>query len=971
MWSSSSVLPTMSIKVFVNNNYLGIVRALCDTGSQANIVMHPVIKNHYAYTSRVNRTIVGVETNSVSIRNEIIIAIQPWFDSKERVVANFLVMPPKHTWRTMLPEHDIPNTHFSTIFPVEQLADPLFWKSSPILVILGIEVWSQIIREPIHQIGPKLVSQESKFGKVVMGIIENGAESSSQGSYSVQIEKNDELCKSMERFWQFEDLAMCSTKNSDHELCEKIFQEQHYRDSDGRFVVPIPLKHHAHDIGSSRHIALKRFLMLEKRFHRDKAFHEKYIQFMREFESMNHMKLAKYNERLNGELTYYVPHHGVSSDVKFRVVFDASCKTDKNISLNDVQLVGEKLQRDLNEIVMRCRRHKIAISADIKMMYRQVKIIPEHWNLQRIFWREDTMQPIKEYCIIRVIYGMASAPHSSIRAMMEGSKSFSTQYPEAVHAINNDFYVDDVLTGAKTENEAIKLAKDLKFVLEQYGFPLRKWRSNSKFLVQELEGEQERSLNIGDIDNTSVLGLKWLLDTDEFTYEVKNSTIHDKLTKRIILGKIAQLYDPNGFVAPFITSAKIFMQCLWKEKLEWDTPLSEQLSKEWNVLWANIKLLEHIRVPRYLGNKATTAIQLHGFADASSRAYGAVIYIRLIDDQKGINAKIISAKSRIAPVKVVTIPRLELAAAELLSNLYAVVNRAMEWPSVPTFLWSDSSVILHWLNKDEGQLKTFVANRVKRIRANTNIKCWHHIRTEQNPADLISRGIEPKELLKNQLWWNGPQWLSEPQETWPKPLQLSNTELMEAQNEEKSITHVCTITNEIRIGLRLAKRHKNSVKLMSIFELTNDLSKILRIVAYVIRFVNKCKVHSGTDTVARVISPNRLPDEEEKTKALQYLVLVQQQIQFERELRFLRAENETSSRMDFPEKSKLRNLKPILDEQGIMRVGGRIDKASCSYDQKHPIIIPHGTRLSYLIIHQTHCATEHGSTQVMIQVIRE
>lgn len=115
-------------------------------------------------------------------------------------------------------------------------------------------------------------------------------------------------------------------------------------------------------------------------------------------------------------MVYYIPHHGVISSGRFRVVFDASCKTNKNISLNEIQLVGEKLQRDLHEITMRFRRFPIAINADIKKMYRQVKIIPKQWNLQRIFWRKDTEEPIREYCITRVIYGMASAPHCSVRA---------------------------------------------------------------------------------------------------------------------------------------------------------------------------------------------------------------------------------------------------------------------------------------------------------------------------------------------------------------------------------------------------------------------------------------------------------------------------------------------------------------------------------------------------------------------------
>lgn len=368
------------------------------------------------------------------------------------------------------------------------------------------------------------------------------------------------------------------------------------------------------------------------------------------------------------------------------MVFDASCKTNKNISLNEIQLVGEKLQRDLHEITMRFRRFPIAISADIQKMYRQVKIIPKQWNLQRIFWRKSPKEPIREYSITRVIYGMASAPHCSVRAMVEGANFFRSQYPGAVHAIENDFYVDDGLFGA------IELAKEIQFVLEQSGFPLRKWKSNSKKLLKELRGVNDTSLNLSDDEQTSVLGLKWIISPDEFTYDVNDNEMNAKLTKRIVLSKIPKLYDPNGFVAPFITKAKIFMQILWKLKIDWDIDLPSDLAIEWKSIWNNIACIRKIRIPRYIGSYDERKMQIHGFSDASTKALGAVFYVRIVDSNDEIQIRLISSKSRIAPIKIVSIPRLELAAAELLSNLCVVVTKAMEWTSIPIFLWCDSTV---------------------------------------------------------------------------------------------------------------------------------------------------------------------------------------------------------------------------------------------------------------------------------------
>lgn len=171
----------------------------------------------------------------------------------------------------------------------------------------------------------------------------------------------------------------------------------------------------------------------------------------------------------------------------------------------------------------------------------------------------------------------------------------------------------------------------MKYVLEKSGFELCKWKSNDLRLVQALEGDVTQSVSFGTSEHAFVLGLKWLIQTDEFTYEVKSDEIMGKLTKRNILGKIAQLYDPNGYIAPVITSAKCLMQKLWQEKLDWDTPVSEILSNEWREIWNSIHSLEQVRIPRWLGVYSDVQIQLHGFADASKGAYGAAIYLRIID----------------------------------------------------------------------------------------------------------------------------------------------------------------------------------------------------------------------------------------------------------------------------------------------------------------------------------------------------
>lgn len=184
---------------------------------------------------------------------------------------------------------------------------------------------------------------------------------------------------------------------------------------------------------------------------------------------LEHMVLSA-NESVSEELVYHIPHHGVVTSNKFRVLFDASCKTNKGISLNETQLVGEKLQRDFHEQVMRFRRHRIGIQTDVKKMFRQVQITPKHRNLQRIFWRENSNERLKEYCLITVTYGLASSPHCAVRAMHEGARAMKNKYPRASEVIENDFYMDYGLTGADSLDEAISLAEDMKSVMRSFGF---------------------------------------------------------------------------------------------------------------------------------------------------------------------------------------------------------------------------------------------------------------------------------------------------------------------------------------------------------------------------------------------------------------------------------------------------------------------------------------------------------------------
>lgn len=976
------VLPTAIVKIFINDEFIGLFRAMCDTGSQANLLIHKAVKYNTSTFKAINGDVIGISANPVRIRKTICASIQPWFSENEndRFSTNFWILPKSSKWSPTLPERNIPCAAISEKLP-SNLADPNFWKSDEVSVLLGIDVWIEIMEGMSYKIAKRVLVQESKLGNLISGKFGNENSFSShefeprKSVYTVSI---NDLNKTIQKFWESEELSLGAKKNVEHELVEAIFEKAHYRDKDGKHVVKIPLNPAIDKIGSSRAVALRRFHALEKRLQKDEEIREQYVEFMREYERLGHMVEA-FDSTSEDEQVYYIPHHCVVTSEKFRTVFDASCVTDKGVSLNQVQLECPKLQRDLCEILMRMRRHPVAFSADIKKMFRQIKIVPEQWNLQRIFWREHPKEQLKEYCLVVVTYGLATSPYLAVKSMINGAIAMEKEYPQAAHIIKNDFYMDDGITGAKSKTCAINLAKEVKFVLSKSGFELCKFRSNCKELVRALEGDEAASVLFDDKGQTSVLGLKWLTTTDEFTYIVKNSEIEEELTKRLILSKIGQLYDPNGFIAPVITRAKILMQTIWKANINWDCALPKSIEKEWNALWKTIKHLEQIRIPRWFRMKENVHLQFHGFCDSSKDAFGSVIYIRAIEETGAICCFLIAAKSRVAPLNTVSIPRLELAACELLSVLFDSVRNALELKSIPYFLWSDSTIALQWINKGIHELKIFVANRVKKIRNVSEAQNWHHVRTNENPADLVSRGISADEIVHNNLWWHGSSWLCQEQSKWPKPISIGANSTSPECRLEMKVHSITTKRNELHIFMSIDNGIPCSVRLL---DYSNNLSKLVRIMAYVMRFCNRCKIiknkkesyqkPSTSIDLSKTKELVELPTEEEKVSAYNYFIKKEQEFYYQLEYQyFLHKQEENAEHMLYPENSKIVSLRPFMDKEKMIRMGGRIGKADISYDMKHPFIVPPNTRLSWLIVTNAHEKTLHGSVQIMMQFVRQ
>ncbi|GFX74547.1 integrase catalytic domain-containing protein [Trichonephila clavipes] len=346
-------------------------------------------------------------------------------------------------------------------------------------------------------------------------------------------------------------------------------------------------------------------------------------------------------------------------------------------------------------------------------------INPDQRKLQRILWRENMDEPIKTFELSTVTYRTTSAPFLATRTLKQLALDEAENFPFGSSVVMSDMYIDDVLTGAETLLEAKELKNQLINIFAKGGMVLHKWCGNNTVKID----------------------------------------LHELNTKRDVLSTIVRIYDHLGLLGAVVAKVKIFLQKLWILKIDWTDLLPDTINRKWRQFVESLQVVNDININRCIVVEQPEVIQLHGFSDAFQSVYGAVVYCKSITSDGKMLVHLIASKSRVAPTKQTTIPRLELCAAVLLAKLVHRVKQALKLNVTNTFLWSDSMIVLSWIRKDSYQLKTFVANRIATIQEMTSSEQWRYVATEDNPADFVSRGMDSIKLKTCELWWNGPKFL--------------------------------------------------------------------------------------------------------------------------------------------------------------------------------------------------------------------
>ncbi|XP_063540783.1 uncharacterized protein LOC134749694 [Cydia strobilella] len=944
--SHARLMPTALVQVYAENGEKHLMRALLDPCSQESFVTEAAAQRLRLRRTSVSGHVTGVEKMKTTLKYLTEIEFSSRIELKMKMKATTYVV--RHI-TDIMPENEVKMENWKHVEKL-CLADPTCHTPGHIDLLLGVEVWSEVIKPGVIN-GPSgtPIAQDSHLGWIICGNVRTEHTATKN---IVSMHLNVDLNNMLKKFWELETIEEeNNTLTSDEKKAEDIYEKTHQRKEDGRYVVRLPFREIPPVLPrDSREIAVKRWMSQERRLDKNPSLKQDYNDVLQEYLDLQHMK--KVDDKELTENCVYLPHHAVIRDDKqttrVRVVFHASCAGTNGVTLNDALLVGPTLQEDLRDILLRWRTHKIAYVADIIKMYRQIEVNEADTNYQRIVWRTDVNKPIEDYKLLTVTFGTSCAPYLAIKTLRQVAIDDGQEYPEAQRIILEDFYMDDVLSGHETEDQAKRNQKEITEILKKGGFELQKWSSNSETFMQEIEPVKrspKAQREVDGRDSIKTLGIIW--NTKEDKLQITNNLKDlpkQPITKRNVLADIASLFDPMGWLAPAVVIAKTFMQKLWQLGVAWDEELADDAKEEWLKFRNEIPALTEVKINRWIHTNADkSSIEVHGFADASMSAYAAVVYVRAIDTDGQVQVSLLTAKTKTAPLKQISMPRLEMCAAVLLCRLLKHVVSILKVQKHQVFAWSDSQVVLSWIKGDPGRWTPFVKNRVTEIKKMNEINGWYYVNTKHNPADPASRGVSPKKLLTNTLWWDGPAFLKEP------AIELPGTEVPETDLERrKVIKTLVTATKENEEDLILTLMAKYS-----------SLGKLVRIVAYCRRWM----LHLKRKRENKDHLPTYLTTEE-RDEALTICLRRSQEIEFQEEIEDLK------SKRQLKRKSRLLSLAPFLDPKGVLRVGGRLRHADLEAQQKHPIMITKDNALLPLLLAEAHSSTLHGGPQLMVMYLR-
>lgn len=650
------------------------------------------------------------------------------------------------------------------------------------------------------------------------------------------------------------------------------------------------------------------------------------------------------SERDNDK-AWYLPHFAVTNPNKpgkVRLVFDAAAKS-RGECLNDHLLDGPDLLRALPGILYRFREKEVAITADIREMFLQVKIRPEDRPAQMFLWRgKEREKPPTEYVMSSMIFGARSSPFLAHSVRDHNARAHAQTHPVALHAITESHYMDDFVESYATEDEAKQAVREVTFVHEQAGFILAGWNSNMENVISDVPPDQraQQPKEIGSAEHQGkTLGLIWEATTDVLMFNTALHRVPEEVkllarppTKREALSAVMSIFDPLGLLSHLTITAKIILQDLWRQQtIGWDDPVPQEAADDFAKWIQGVNSVQGLQLPRcYAPTRGVHSRQLHVFNDASDRAYATVAYWRIRYEDGDIRVTLAGAKAKVAPVKAQSIPRLELQANLIGARLANTIQQEHRVKADRIVLWSDSKTALHWIRNDAAKYTPYVAHRVGEIATITSTDQWRWLPSEENIADDATR---PNfQVRANDRWFTGPSFLRDEEENWPG-------ETAHDMCDDDEI--VCAIQDSDEPA------YLPDISRFSSYE------RLIRATAYVLLAVDKFRKRVRTLKLEHI------------TRAEELWIKQMQATSYADDIERL------TKNMKLRPHSKIRKLDPQIDERGILRLRGRVGAARINEHVKSPLIMDGRHTFTRLLVAHAHKRANHANREQVVNDLRQ
>ncbi|KAK3731883.1 hypothetical protein QZH41_005772 [Actinostola sp. cb2023] len=685
-----------------------------------------------------------------------------------------------------------------------------------------------------------------------------------------------------------------------------------------------------------------------------------YFTFMQSLLDHGHAEVVPLDEVATTKPGWYLPHFGVYNPQKpnkVRVVYDAAAECG-GVSLNSLLLPGPDLTNSLIGILLRFRESPVAFMADVEQMFYSFSVQENHRNYLKFLWYQDNNpgKDIVEYRMKVHIFGSTSSPAVATYGLRKTAEVEKANFgPDAADLVNRNFYVDDALKSVPTVEDAVDLLHRTQSMLSTANLRLHKIASNRQEVMEAFPSEDQASdLRDLDLSKDAVpvqrsLGVSWDLKTDDFTFKVSTEVEEKPFTRRGVLSVVNSLYDPLGLVAPVVIRGKAFLRAMTSnlKPQDWDEPLPKEYKKAWEAWRSSLDGLTDLKVQRSYTSKALTTAtrkEIHTFGDASSDSIAAVSYLRVVWPNGHVDVSFILGKAKLAPTRATTIPRLELCAAVLATEITLLITEELDVCPDSVTYYTDSRVVLGYLSNETRRFYVYVSNRVEQIRKSSTPEQWRYVSTNLNPADVATRPIEAGSL-PNTIWHSGPDFLH------MHDLQ-ADTQL------KRMVQQIPDDDPEVRPQVQVLATEVGSKQAdlgTGRFTRFSGWPSLVRAVSKIITVARLW--HKDTNVQTQKTSSKARTMEKASITIFRNI----QQESYKEEMQCL------STGKKLPRNSTLLKLNPTISADGLLVVGGpRLDKATDLTDEEcHPIILPSSHHATILLVKHLHrkCKKLRGQVQ--------